>query len=574
MAFYPRARCDLVLLSHRAQGRSPLDNKKTPELRVLLQGLLYHLIFVSTTMLSTLQRNLVRGASIMLVVGLVVLAGAHSASASTLLTQSDYSGSITIPGGFNDYNATSTDSGSPASVVVAFPPGTYSSIDISVFPPGQGGNFTNYCATDVGAMYPATTTAQSAFFSFPLVVHGSGCDITSGLSYPIYFNINGGASTTLYSDHTDSEPYFVVSSDSNPPLPPFPLPDLTTRIVDFTPEDGATTSNPVTFTLHDYINPADLVGGYSVIYTLHNIDQNVFLAGALSPSDIVLLDEQATTSGDFYFSTTTTIGEGNYRLEATLTTSDALFSFLGYNINYPTSNSDESHQFVVGSSTFLGNISQFSFGQQQALVSGLTATDTASLAGTCSPISTDISTAFLNTSFSVPSCLSFLLIPDSGQLSLMTSQGNTLLQHFPWGYAYRFMQILTASSSTSTLPSLIITLPSGYPLAGTSVNFTPWPYLLGPGSILASATTTDGTTFMQSFEPKWEIGVWTVFGFAIFFELIGALHFDGASSGAPEVGGISDDGEVSFVKPRDQRAFRSLRGRGQGRINRNNWKKR
>lgn len=238
-------------------------------------------------------------------------------------------------------------------------------------------------------------------------------------------------------------------------------PDTSTRIIDFTPENATTTSNPVTFSLHAYISPADIGSFLGIQLTLHNIDQNVLLAGEFSPSDIYLLDGfQATTSGDFYFSTTTTVGEGNYRLEADMDSTQfwgfTMLDFLGIHIS-------ESHQFVVGTPTFIGNISQNSYTALNGIYASTTATSTASLAGSCYPFSGQ---------FSTTNCLAFLFIPDAGLIyDSLNNFKNNASTRMPLGYLTDFINILSTTTSSS-LPVISATIPTGVAGAGSHISLS------------------------------------------------------------------------------------------------------
>ncbi len=216
----------------------------------------------------------------------------------------------------------------------------------------------------------------------------------------------------------------------------------TTRIIEFTPLDGATTTGPdVDFSLDACIDNEDLGTFQGLNITLHNIDQNVLLVSDFSPNDIYLLRERdIETSGLYQFSTTTTLADGNYRLEACIERS-YLFGFIvnPLNINAIC----QSHQFIVGSSTFIGNISQNLFRDTQNFYNGLTATSSEALARTCSVVSLD---------FDIRQCVIFLFLPDANSLTqTMNNAREGIFSRAPWGYFTRFVAIMT-SSATSSLP--------------------------------------------------------------------------------------------------------------------------
>lgn len=223
-----------------------------------------------------------------------------------------------------------------------------------------------------------------------------------------------------------------------------------TRIIDFNPQTGTTTQNPVFFDVEAYVAPEDLGTVTGVTITLHNIDQNVLILGALSPSDIWLVDEPITQAGNFYFSTTTTIGEGNYRLEACIErnvfndSSGILGDWAGGIIGiFSDIDTCVSHQFIVGQPSYIGTISQNLWSDTNDFYNGLSATSSEALAGSCNP---------LGGSFGIRECIVFMFVPDNNQLQLtMQEAREAFLTRIPWGYFTRTYSILS-NPATSSLP--------------------------------------------------------------------------------------------------------------------------
>jgi hypothetical protein len=284
--------------------------------------------------------------------------------------------------------------------------------------------------------------------------------------------------------------YFVLDTNSTPTPP---VTDTTTHIISFTPEDNSTTTSPVTFTMHAYVNPDDIGAYIGVKFTLHNIDQNVLLLSAFSPNDIYLLDGfNATTSGDFYFATSTTLADGNYRLEAMLER-----SYLGGWIVNPFSpiNEDISHQFIVGSSTFIGNISQNGFSELQAIFASTTATSTTAVAQNCNPLG----------SFDVVKCGAFLFIPGGDYLNTtMKGLKDGVLTRVPWGYLTRTYNIWNASATTS-LPSFTASVRTG---PGDDMTPDVTTITIDPGDMIAGA----GTLLDDTRDPIYNKNAKDVFG--------------------------------------------------------------
>jgi hypothetical protein len=273
-------------------------------------------------------------------------------------------------------------------------------------------------------------------------------------------------------------------------------PDTSTHIISFSPANNATTSNPVTFNFSAYVNANDIAGAYEIQFILHNIDQNVFLLSGLSPSDIYLINGVfATTSGQYDFSTTTTVGEGNYTLEASIT------QYIGWgwaSLANPLSsvNSVQYHQFIVcGISdpnchgTVAGNLQNNGY----AILAGITGETTGSSTATstlasCSPIVNNVATAFLNTNFDITRCAVGLLTPDPKQLAVsLTSLRDDTLKHIPFGYFTRLVSIFSATS-TASLPSFTITLPVGPSTNMDIISLNPSEILAGGAAVMASGT--------------------------------------------------------------------------------------
>jgi hypothetical protein len=258
--------------------------------------------------------------------------------------------------------------------------------------------------------------------------------------------------------------------------------DTTTRIVDFTPHNeqlipatGSTT--PVNFSLHAYINPDDIGTFLSITLSLHNTDQNKLIS-LLSQYDIQFFYGVATTSGDFFYSSTTPLASGNYKVEASLER-----SYFGGLIENPLAlgtNQEYFHQFIVGTSTLMGSLSQNGQKILNDISGGALINAASTTATSCNILS----------GFNVGECMLFLLVPDSGYIS-ETLKGfkDGVAVHVPWGYITRFISILTSSATTS-LPAFVVNIPTGVG-ASTSAEyiattFDPADMIAGGGALLDS----------------------------------------------------------------------------------------
>ena len=289
-----------------------------------------------------------------------------------------------------------------------------------------------------------------------------------------------------------------------------PSVDTTSRIVSFTPEDGATTTSPVTFTSHFYVSPAD-VGTVGMYISLHNIDQNVLLFGLLSPNDIVLFSGYATTTGDVYYSTTTPIGDGNYRIQAKLF--NAINNPLGGELNLGVLwgiNKSESHQFIVGQETYIGHISQQSYRELSQAYASTSATSTIANASNCNPLG----------SFDTIKCVSFLLIPDANSVaeSVAYFKDNTL-NHAPWGYFKRVNDIMSATS-TVDFPSWTVH-PAYYQDPDFYMSVNPTDMIAGGGALLdAIHDPIYGKNWRDVFTPIIQLIIGLITVVIIFFDIM------------------------------------------------------
>jgi len=276
--------------------------------------------------------------------------------------------------------------------------------------------------------------------------------------------------------------------------------DTTTHIIEVLPENGTTTSNPVTFSLEAYIGSEVVDEDMNLRIILENIDQNyLFGLGYIFGDNLVLYDDYPTTSGAFFYSTTTTIAEGNYRIHAEIRNQRLII----YDIIDEVDN-----QFIVGQSTFIGNISQNSWTAIQGIYGSSTATSTEALADSCTPWSGD---------FSTTDCLAFLFIPDAGLI--YDSLGNfkdKILTRFPLGYVTDFVSIMS-TSSTSTLIFFNFTTPSGMRFAPVTFTFDAYRSM---DWFLYATTTSEWNSAGAVSEQTWfEItnGYWT---YVVYFALL------------------------------------------------------
>lgn len=246
-----------------------------------------------------------------------------------------------------------------------------------------------------------------------------------------------------------------------------------TQICDIDPDNSEVVTGPnVDFNLEAFVAPEDLEGYAGLKITLHNIDQNVLLFGVLSPSDILFLEDEATTTGRFLYSTTTVIGDGNYRIEACV-----YRTYFGGWVKNPFGDVNEcqSNQFTVGAGTFIGNLTQNGWEQMNDFYSGISATSSTSTAKTCNPI----------IGWDTMLCLGFLLKPGGEPLArTMDSLRSGILVKAPWGYLTRTINIMN-STTTTALPAFTVNFQTSAS-STESLSYDIGDMVSGGGTLLAS----------------------------------------------------------------------------------------
>lgn len=400
---------------------------------------------------------------------------------------------------------------------------------------GAGGCRYTLSAIRSGGLYPAGTVAATTTGVY--IPAGNYWFLYTATVGQVFAGTDGGVeSARVYKFTVPSGwvgyydinyPTLYLVSATSTVAAPSETPDDSTRLINFTPAEGAVlpSATPVTFSLTAYINPDDIGQYIGVRFTFHNIDQNVLLLNRLSPSDFYILDGfEATTSGMFtYVSSPYTLGDGNYRAEAQIER-----SYLGGWFVNPFSpiNDTQSHQFIVGSSTFLGNFSQTAFDDLQTFFASSTATSTQVTSRSCNPLAWDTQL-----------CLSYLFIPSSADMTnTILGLKDMVLSRVPWGYATRFYNIIS-STATTALPTFSVNLHLGagsLTPATSTLSFDPDDMLSGGAALAGSIKdVTYGKTAREILEPLIRMGVALMVLFIIVGDLLqmGGREATGSSGG-------------------------------------------
>ncbi len=379
------------------------------------------------------------------------------------------------------------------------------------------------------ALFLSTTNDSSGLlhdvvFNFPILggfqtAFYTGTDsLSMGTTYYfIAFSCNG--STAQYG--TDGiDPTGVIDTSTITT----PLVDTSTHIINLSPlNDTIATSTgtgttTIEISLHAYINPDDMGAIKGVHIFFENIDQNIVFSKLLSiigvGNSATIFSGNATSSGDFYFSKSFGLPDGNYRVHATLDR-----SYFGV----PTGIAffdQKSTQFIVGTSTWLGNIRQKSFAEADQFFGTLQATTSSAMALTCNPLSS---------TFGIRECLSFLLVPDSSSLDdTMTSFKDGFLVRAPWGYLTRVYNIMTAST-TEALPAVSFTFGAG-PLDGNTWNIDTGSMIASAGTLLDETKDRDGNNIRDVTESMIKMLVGIAVVFTIVMDLTGSHSHNGVGN--------------------------------------------
>lgn len=363
-------------------------------------------------------------------------------------------------------------------------------------------------------------------------------------------NFFGGGSITtgidlndIYSPVNDGTYYWVFNSEASPPGGTYvasgnyisfvvsggtvvsqtgntgtSTPDHT-EIVSVSPVDGSTiaTSTAATIGAVVWVDPTqwtqDLsnnLGPYTL--TIQVIPATAAEAAAVPQAVQSLYPKYTFTvenAGYSYFSTTTNASDpGTYQMQTEFTKSQTwygqIFNFLSLgaiptgNILDSTSTSFNADRSLIG--TLLS-------ASTTEMIQQLFASSTASfatLSGECIP----------GLGFDIGGCFALIFVPDTNALSAwLTLFKNQFLSYAPWGYATRFITILT-TSATSSAPVISVTFPVGsYGHTSETNTFSiDMDKSMQAGSTLLNGVSSTWNGNTQNFQQVLEPAVDTIIG--------------------------------------------------------------
>jgi len=373
---------------------------------------------------------------------------------------------------------------------------------------------------------PQTLPNDDTFHFYDLEVSPSPAPahwLIPGHSYGVYIYTGNANGDQIFaqSDPLNLVYYGYLSWDGNYG-PDFEAQAGLTRIVAVDPETTdpitvVSSSTPVTISSSVYVNEADYVEGMTVKQTIFIKNPK---AGSLIAGGVITAVEQTLGTLVFEypiehalssdFSTTTifsTIGLRTMKTEL-LKPQFSFWSIFGLN---PSTFAVVTRwdSFLVATSTLGDILNANLIGAVDEL--GV-ATKTVTSLQSCNPLG----------SFSLADCVVGLFIPSAEDfVNLFAALQDEFLTRMPIGYVTRTVTILT-NNATSTLPSLVLHLPAGSPLSGTSTIFSVDESLTGATNLLTSEYTSDsGSNLWDIITPLFKVLIYLILFFIIINDVTG-----------------------------------------------------
>ena len=336
----------------------------------------------------------------------------------------------------------------------------------------------------------------------------------------------------------------LVMADTNEPNP-FPQ-DFTTHFITVSPENGTTTATTSPLGASVYVNSDDIKAfSYGRLH-IHGFQNSAFAcmnSGAVYDAVYRCSGSNAPIPPfDYDFGTTTLtqyvsgrydltnlftfLGGGKWNIEYDIQGVSSPWYYLGLHHTYTTIVSTTTQvtigqlspmdivQIAVSSST-----SQINKITQQGIGSILAST-TASLASSCNIISGG---------FNMGDCLTLIVWPGTQAIG---DDFTIIRQLPPWGYVFRMIDILNATTSTTTLPAIDYTFASTSPMAVIGdIHFDPFKSISDSGALVGEMKSDreDSQTVWQIVMPVVNIFVYLVLGMMVIHDLTGVHKHDDRS---------------------------------------------
>ena len=344
---------------------------------------------------------------------------------------------------------------------------------------------------------------------------GSGVPITLGGQSGITFN---------------SGDFFVLTDDGDFSVP---VADTSTHFISTQPTGAVATTTSTGASI--YVNINDITNTANGGRLIETFSQDSAFAcmnsgavydafkcsGINSPQSSFSIAFNASTtdrllSGAYdEYATTTFGGGGAWTGVYSIQNISYPWYFLGLSPVYSTIVSTTTH-FIIGTSSpmDLTRAAITAEGIQQASSTGnaignALASTTIAMKEVCNPFH----------GFDVVSCITLTIWPPD---SVITGNVATLMAIPPWGYAFRLYDLLTATTSTSTLPQISYSFASSSPLASWgNIHFDPLGTIQQSGVVINSFQSDQGGgNFFDIFDPYIQTIVYLALALEILRELL------------------------------------------------------
>ncbi len=465
--------------------------------------------------------------------------------ASQVTSQPDLNWNIVAPDGFGTttqpiiYAGTSTLYAS-----IYFDQATYA-VYVNI-PSGQ------FCYRHVLTSAENSAASHGAFLNIYFDGYGAniGCSSFSAFNFGYQNQVVSPGTTFHPLGNSANKPYLVLYNT------PQVFPDNSTHFISLAPPASSTVATTTDIGADLYVGGSsvgsDLGPGGRLKVTLTqgaanacvNVSLVIFQFQCQSAGvylnnieiDLPSATSTALISGEYNLSTSTTLpagGNWTAKYEIQKFFGGYIFGlFSGYQTVVSTTT-----LFTVGAPSAIdieiGNIASSSNAQTKGSAAGIgniLASTTAQLSTVCDIISG---------SFSLGDCLTLAILPDKSAL------GDDLLtieRLPPWGYAFRFIDILNLPVASSSLPTISYNFSSTSPMAAVgTITFDPFGLIASSSSFLNSAvsdTSGQAENVWQIMNPIVTIIVYLALFYEIMFEL---LHIDWNGEGGKKKHYKSDD---------------------------------
>jgi len=327
--------------------------------------------------------------------------------------------------------------------------------------------------------------------------------ITAGNTIQVQIRTSSFSSMTFYGDEDTLIPFYQMRND-NIPFDPDSIINQLTRIITTVPYDEQSiATGTIRLSATFFISPEDFATNTKITIYANYLDS---LDGDIYHS------ENATTSGysgiTLTTETTATIlsGQWNARTEIIKPKWDFYGITFGSTLLAGTSTT-----FITGVLSAYQQMVKDNMDAYNDFIASSTITYSLEA---CNPIS----------GFDPLKCVTNLFLPTGQDLqTLFSSLQNGALNRFPFGYATRFIEIFTASTSAS-IPIMSATIPTG--IVGGGSTFTLDINHSLDSILYAKATDssfgTSSSTFYETTSYYWNIIVYLALGLYILRRLLGA----------------------------------------------------